>query len=95
MTLNKTTAGLQCFLHGRGESLVKLKFYTRKLIGEGRNREGHLEANGAYQGEGLLERSLVGGLLWRLVRKGLKKLKNIFQGKQNNAYSGLIHETVV
>ena len=74
MTLNKTTAGLQCFLHGRGGSLVKLKFYTRKLIGEGRNREGHLEAKGAYQGEGLLERGLVGGLLWRLVRKGLKTL---------------------
>lgn len=95
MTLNKTTAGLQCFLHGRGESLVKLKFYTRGLIGEGRNREGHLEANGAYQGEGLLERGLVGGLVWRLVRKGLKTLKNIFQGKQNSAYSGLIREAVV
>lgn len=95
MTLNKTTAGLQCFLHGRGESLVKLKFYTRGLIGEGRNREGHLEANGAYQGEGLLERGLVGDLVWRLVRKGLKTLKNIFQGKQNSAYSGLIREAVV
>lgn len=72
-----------------------MKFYTRGLIGEGRNREGHLEANGAYQGEGLLERGLVGGLVWRLVRKGLKILKNIFQGKQNNAYSGLIREAVV
>lgn len=46
-----------------------MKFYTRGLIGEGRNREGHLEANGAYQGEGLLERGLVGGLVWRLVKR--------------------------
>lgn len=79
----------------RARGVIILKFYTRGLIGEGRNREGHLEANGAYQGEGLLERGLVGGLVWRLVRKGLKTLKNIFQGKQNNAYSGLIREAVV
>ena len=74
MTLNKTTADLQCFLHGRGESLVKLKFYTRGLIGEGRNREGHLEANGAYQGEGLLER----GLIMEACQKRVKDIKEHF-----------------
>lgn len=30
-----------------------------------------------------------------MLRVRLKTLKNIFQGKQNNAYSGLIREAVV
>lgn len=78
MTLNKTTADLQCFLHGRGESLVKLKFYTRGLIGEGRNREGAFRGERGLSRRGLIREGPGRGPSMEACQKRVKDIKEHF-----------------